>query len=243
LLGLALIRCSQKQSTISKDVHQVQTAIRNSRQATNDSTRLHYINQVCNQLQKEEEAQPNPDYWGGILYHMPLFVEVIQRVKPNHSRVFMDIGSGNGEKLFASLCLGFEQAIGIEYNPDLVKMSQQNFPLLHKQQSVKTYQGDALTIDATLFCQADLIYLYSPIKNAQKMTQLLEKVIRHMKDGAIILEVNAYYTTVLQRMSHLEFPALQGGWLAIKKDKGKYFVAQTFYNQGAHWLPLYPKSK
>ncbi|HAS45391.1 MAG TPA: hypothetical protein DCS93_33210 [Microscillaceae bacterium] len=238
LPGLALLGCSQKQATTSKSIHLTQAAIHDSRQAANDSIRLYYISQVCTQLQKEEEAQPNPDYWGGILYDLPLFLDVIQRIKPNHLGVFMDVGSGNGEKLFASLCLGFEQAIGIEYNPDLVKMSQQNFPRLHQQQTLITHQGDALSIDAALFHQADLIYLYSPIKDTQKMAQLLERVIRHMKDGATILEVNAYYTTTLQQISHLKFPTLYGGWLAIKKEGGKYFVAQTFYSQGANWLPL-----
>ncbi|OJJ16334.1 hypothetical protein BKI52_34140 [marine bacterium AO1-C] len=243
LLGLGLSACSQKQSTRSKTINLAQTAIQQSLEAPNDSLSLYYINQVCSQIQKEEDAQPNPEYWGGILYHMPFFVEVIQRVKPSHPRVFMDVGSGNGEKLFASLCLGFKQAIGIEYNPDLVKMSRQNFPRLHKQQQIKTYEGDALTIDATLFHQADLLYFYSPIKNTHKMAQLLERAILHMKDGAVVLEVNAHYTQALQQLSHLAFPDLQGGWLAIKKEQGSYFVAQTFYNQGADWLPLRPKSK
>ncbi len=238
-----LSNCIQKRPIQSKSETWAETVIQSCIQTSTNSVCLPYIEQLCAHLQKDEDNQPNPEYWGGVAYHMPFFIEAIQRIKPSKAQVFLDVGSGNGEKLFASLCLGFEQAIGIEYNPELVKMSQQNFPQLHQKQKLHTYQGDALTIDPRLFGKADFIYLYSPIKNDRKMAQLLERVMCHMKNGAIILEVNAYYCKALQQVSHLAFPKLQDGWLAIKKEARKYFVAQTFYNQGAEWLPLTPKSK
>ena len=235
IIATLLSSCKQTK----QKVNWVQASIQKSRQAPNDSTRLYHINQVCTRIQKEEDQQPNPEYWGGILYNMAFFVDVMQRVKSPHHQVFMDVGSGNGEKLFGALCLGFKQAIGIEYNPALVKMSQQNFPALHQQHIIKTYEGDALKIEGSSFKQADFIYLYSPIKNTDKMARLLERVVVNMKDGTTLLEVNAFYMDAWKKLSHLRLPVLQGGWLAIKKEKGQYFLAQTFYESGAAWQPLF----
>lgn len=183
-------------------------------------TRL--ISAICGS-QKNYLKEKDNKYWLGALYRMEDFTEKIHYLKKSNHRSFIDIGSGNGEKTYAALCLGFENSFGLEYSDSLVQLSRSFLaPFLQKKIS-KIYHQDALKTSPGFYGQFDFLYLYSPIKNEDTMATLFYRLMLEMKENAILLEVRMVYRESLQKISGLGIPNLQD--LALTKKEGKFYYA------------------
>ncbi|KOY85835.1 hypothetical protein AD998_06460 [bacterium 336/3] len=167
------------------------------------------------------------EFWAAIRYNLGRFVETVMLIREPNQKVFMDIGSGNGEKLFTSLCIGFDKAYGLEYSQESFEESKDNLKGFNKE--IEIVKGDALEIDSTFYQKADFLYMYSPIKDDEIAAKLFKRVIDNMKDGAILLEVRCVYINQLRRLTKLNFPSLRS-WIAIKKQNGKFFYKNVIDN-------------
>lgn len=180
----------------------------------------------------EEE---NPEYWLAIMYDLQRFSEQISLLKQPEHRSFLDVGSGNGEKPYAALCLGFEKSYGIEYSKPLVKISQNLLAPFIQTQQIEIIGEDALKVPDNFYQKIDFIYFYSPIKDHQLMAQLFYRTLQNLKEGGRLLEMRFVYQPQLCALSGLAFPELSS--LVIKKEKGKYYYAQ-YSNSQIDWFLL-----
>jgi hypothetical protein len=108
-------------------------------------------------------------------------------------------------------------------------------------------QGDALTVEASFFQKADFIYMYSPIKDNQLMASLFKRVLENLQEGCVLLEVRFVYGEELNKILPYSLPTVRG-WLAIKKEAGKFFyknIAENNYGytliDGRVWQELQTK--
>lgn len=175
-------------------------------------------------------------YWGGILYRMKPFAELIERLKEPQHRSFIDIGSGNGEKLYAALCLGFEQTHGLEYDTTLVGLSQNHWRALIDRKKMHIQLGNALTIAPVYYHSFDFIYLYSPIRNHHQMARLFFTLMQQLKEGGVLLEVRMVYAEELRKVSGYAIPHMMGTF-ALKKQRGKLYYVQ-YSESTKDWILL-----
>ena len=167
-------------------------------------------------------SEGNSDYWGGILYDMESYVSIINRLKSEKHKTFMDIGSGNGEKIYAAKCVGFEKGFGLEYAPELVNISKEFLQPYIANSTIKVQLGNALEIEGNYYGKADFLYMYSPIKSHETMAFLYERIMNNMKDGATLLEVRFVYAKEIRERTQLNFPEFSGVF-AIEKVDGKFY--------------------
>lgn len=169
----------------------------------------------------------NEKFWAAIRFNLERFVETVMLVKEPSHKTFMDIGSGNGEKLFTALCIGFEKAYGLEYSDESFVQSKEN--LKNFSQEIEITKGDALKIEGEYFKKADFLYMYSPIKDNELAAKLFKRVLDNMKDGAVFLEVRCVYIREVRKITGLNFPNLKS-WIAVKKKDGKFFYKNVIDN-------------
>ena len=192
--------------------------------------------------EKEYNDKPAKEgFWAAYRFNLAKFVENVSIIREGQE-TFMDIGSGNGEKLYGALCLGFKKAYGLEYSETSFKTSKQH--LKNFQEEIEITQGDALAIDGSYFQKADFLYMYSPIKDDKMMASLFKRAMENMKEGATLLEVRCVYAEELNKQMPYNFPQLRS-WLAIKKKDGKYFYKNLVENSysydkidGRAWIEL-----
>jgi hypothetical protein len=196
------------------------------------------ISLACLRMENYAE-EGNSDYWASILYNLDRFVEVVGWLKEPSHRSFMDVGSSNGEKLFAASCLGFESLYGLEYAPELVDLSKNQLKELVNKGSAHISTGDALEIDSSYYAQADFIYMYSPIKDSRTMARLYKRILDNMKEEAVLLEVRMVYFYELAQLTGLDFPNIMERF-AVRKSKGKlYYAIFDGYGQ-KEWIEIKP---
>lgn len=170
--------------------------------------------------EKSYNDKPAKDeFWAAYRFNLYKFVETVSIVRENQ-KTFMDIGSGNGEKLYGALCLGFEKAYGLEYSEKSYKTSLEHLANFSKETEITL--GDALAIEPAYFQKADFLYMYSPIKDNKMMASLFKRAMENMKEGAILLEVRCVYSDELRKQMPYLFPTINS-WLAIKKQDGNYY--------------------
>jgi 16S rRNA G966 N2-methylase RsmD len=198
-------------------------------QALMRKTRL--IESIAYGMENNLEEE-NPEYWLAIMYNLERFTELINTFKEPTHQTFIDIGSGNGEKPYAALCLGFTKAYGLEYSQKLVKISQDFLKPFIQKNKADIIAGDALRVDGKVYQKIDFIYMYSPIKNHQKMAELCHKVMQNMPEGAILMEMRLVYGRELRRVTGLEIPEQMD--MVLKKQQGKFYVAQ-YRNSEKEW--------
>ena len=200
----------------------------------NANQNIGLIQVACASMENNLEEQ-NHDYWAGILYDLKRFYEHLSLLKSEQNQVFIDVGSGNGEKLFASLCLGFKRAIGIEYSDSLVAIANRNLHLFIVQKQVQNHHADAFQVAPTIYQEADFIYLYSPIKDNLAMAKLTQKILQEMKEGTILLEVRFVYGEELKTLMRWDLPTFAGTVVFKKQDTRFYFAEydnhQTVWKQ------------
>jgi 16S rRNA G966 N2-methylase RsmD len=198
-------------------------------QSKNIAHTIGLVQLVCAGMENNLEEQ-NHEYWAGILYDLRRFYENIAILKSEKQKIFMDIGSGNGEKLFTALCLGFERAIGIEYSDSLVNIANRNLHLFTLENKIQNIHADAFQVAPQLYQQADFIYLYSPIKDNMQMAKLAQKILQEMKNGALLMEVRFVYGEELEKLTQWQFPPF-GGTLVIKKQDDEFYFAEFDHHQ------------
>lgn len=208
-------------------------------QETDISRKTRLMSAVCQKAENYINSQ-DTSYWGGILYRMQPFTEVVQRLKEPHHQSFIDIGSGNGEKLYAALCMGFAQTEGLEYDSTLVKISQVHWKPIIQRNKMRIRLGNALTINPNYYHQFDFIYLYSPIRNHIKMAELFYTLMQQLKEGGLLLEVRMVYAPELRKVSRYDIPNLMGTF-ALKKKQGKLYYVQ--YNESRKDWTLLKKTR
>jgi len=194
---------------------------------TNNLRKIRLISAVCQKADNHIHSL-DTSYWGGILYRMEPFVEVVTRLKESSHRSFIDVGSGNGEKLYAALCLGFTKSEGLEYDTTLVNISQQFWQPMIQREKIHVKLGNALTIAPEYYHSFDFIYLYSPIKDHNQMASLFYTLMQQLKEGGVLLEVRMVYTQALRKISGYNIPEMMGTF-ALKKQQGKLYYVQ--YNE------------
>ncbi len=185
-------------------------------------------------------SEQNSDYWGGILYDMETFASIVRRLKQPEHRVFMDVGSGNGDKLYAALCLGFQQVLGLEYSEDLASISKRFLTDYQTDSTVVITHGDALEVPASYYQQADFIYMYSPIKSHEVMAGLYERIMQNLRVGGIFLEVRFVYAKELRERTQLNIPEFAGVF-AIQRTEEDRYECLIFDESGiTERIPLLP---
>ncbi len=189
-------------------------------------------------MKNNDNLEENTEYYGAILYDVKKFAQLINALKKPEHRVFMDVGSGNGEKLFAALCLGFESALGVEYSKPIFDMSQDILHNFVSQNKVDIELADAQKINSTFYQKADFIYMYIPIKEERKMSKLYNRILTNMKDGAILLEVCMAYYDDLSLESGWKIPTPDFTFFALKKQNGKLLGLTNLYEM--NWQELVP---
>ncbi|EAY24213.1 class I SAM-dependent methyltransferase [Microscilla marina] len=200
--------------------------------------KLRLISAVCQKAGNRINSL-DTSYWGGILYRMKPFVELIQVLKEPQHHTFVDVGSGNGEKLYAALCLGFDHSEGLEYDSTLVSMSRHYWQPMIKRQKMSIRWGNALTIAANYYQQFDFIYLYSPIRKHVPMARLFYTLMQQLKEGGVLLEVRMVYAQALRKVSGYDIPNLMGTF-ALKKQGGRLYYVR-YSNTTKDWILLEKK--
>ncbi len=185
---------------------------------------------VDNYLQEENTA-----YWKGVLYDLKRFNEVIYTFKEPQHKTFLDVGSGNGEKPYAALCLGFEKSYGLEYSKNLVEISRHALQDFIQKQKIDIIHGDALQVSPEIYEKTDVIYLFSPIKDNKRMAELTNKIMKNMKNGALLLEMRFVYAKELQKKTGLLFPDLTD--IVVKKENDKFYYAE-YADKRKTWILL-----
>lgn len=206
-----------------------------SQKELNPKRKLRLISVMCQKVDNRINDLDS-NYWGGILYRMKPFTQIIRKLKEPQHKSFIDIGSGNGEKLYAALCLGFAQSEGLEYDAALVQISQQHWQTMIKKKKMKIKHGNALTINPAYYHQFDFIYLYSPIREHTRMAGLFYTLMKQLKEGAVLLEVRMVYADQLRKVSGYNIPNMMGTF-ALKKQNGKLYYVQ-YSESTKDWILL-----
>lgn len=112
------------------------------------------------QAAQKEEYTPSVGQEGKDVIWVPTPHELIQKMldmaKVTSSDIVYDLGSGDGRTVIAAAKRG-AQAIGIEYNPDMVELSRRNAAKEGVAARVKFIRGDIFETD---FSQATVVTLY-----------------------------------------------------------------------------------
>ncbi len=182
------------------------------------------------------------EYWASILFDLERFGEYIEVVRTPEQRSFMDVGSANGEKLYAALCLGFEKVYGIEYAPELIEISHDFLKPYKNEGKVSLRLADALAVEGEYYAQADLIYMYSPIKDHLPMAKLYHKILQNMRNGAVLIEVRMVYSKELREISQLNFPDMMGLFAVRRQGNDYEYLTYDSYRKNWHKLEKLPQS-
>lgn len=139
---------------------------------------------------------------GAFPYILNSFHHFNQMVIP-HLRSYMtviDVGCGAGDKLLAFKDLESTLTVsGVEIDPVMVRLARYMAPFAYIS------EGDAFALDYSLF---DLIYMYWPIKNFRRQSDLQWLCMQTMKPGAVLLVAGQQ-----QSSDYPTFPDLYKGWV------------------------------
>jgi hypothetical protein len=143
-----------------------------------------------------------------------------------HNYSFIDIGAGKGRAMLVASELPFRQVIGIELNPTMATIAQQNLERWNQSHAADTtaprlapihlLEQDALTFDFPT--TPTLVFLFHPFE-APVLKQLLRRIETHFarRPGTLdILYVNAECRTVLDK--HPAFTRLFNGPVAMSPE-------------------------
>jgi len=178
------------------------------------------------------------NHWADIRYNMDYFIENVMMVKEKESTLFLDLGCGTGQKVFASLCLGFEKATGLEYSAEFEKNARDYLAPVIGAGLATIVRGDALKAELALYQQANFIYMYSPMKEDEDMAKFYFRAVDNMNENTIVLEVRMVYIEALRQLFSYDFPTQENGFFAVKKMNGKYYYKNA--DNSFDWKELRP---
>ena len=127
------------------------------------------------------------------------FVSILNYIRTHHGKRkhFIDVGCGIGDKvMFASFAGICEKTTGIEYDKHTYDIANDNINHLiefktnqYGDNNIQHFiHGDAFKHS---FKHYDTIYLYCPLKNADRMSELLYHIYNTAEKGTIIIFKNA----------------------------------------------------
>jgi hypothetical protein len=120
--------------------------------------------------QKAEEFQPYPGQPGKDVVWVPtphaLLDKMLDMAGVTANDYVVDLGSGDGRNVIAAAKRG-AQALGVEYNPDMVTLSERNAAAEGVSDKAKFIQGDMYEADIS---QATVLALFLLPDNLRKLT-------------------------------------------------------------------------
>lgn len=125
--------------------------------------------------------EDNYDY---IQYEFEKLINVFRQVKKNltFEKKFLEVGSGPGLNLLLAEEFLNVNPTGLEYNPELVKLSR----TLHRFEIIEM---DAM--DFNNYDQYDIIYMWLPFKNEELEFKLEEKIFNQAKEGTFLIFIDS----------------------------------------------------
>ena len=121
---------------------------------------------------------------------------------------FVDLGSGKGRMLILAAELGFRQAIGVEFAPELVEIARANAAKLDLQQ-VSTWPGDAAEY---AFPEGDLVlYMYNPF-GGPVMEAVVGRLGQLRGREVFIVYRNPKCRAILEDCGFLDYAGVVPGW-------------------------------
>jgi SAM-dependent methyltransferase len=97
----------------------------------------------------------------------------------NSEAKLYDLGCGLGVLLHFAKEIGYYNPIGVEL--------QTNLEIFHRQLDLDVFYGDLLDMDLSFLKSADVVYLYRPIWDENLSDELIDKILPHLKVGAMII--------------------------------------------------------
>ena len=94
------------------------------------------------------------------------------------SPVFCDAGCGIGNMLHFTALMGYK-SFGYDINIGLQP--------IHKKIKADVTYGNLLEMDLTRMKKADIVYMYRPINNRNKMKQMLQLIYNNTREDVIII--------------------------------------------------------
>jgi len=202
--------------------------VQHSKKSQDYRTISKFVKAVYLGAKNNNQKGAKEDFWADIRYDIYEFNKLIFNLREPNTKTFMDIGCGSGQKIFASLCLGFEKVWGLEYSEESYGYAQEFLKPFIDKKLVEITKGDALAIEGSYFAKSDFIYMYSPMKDNKKMAELYHRAMQNMKVGAILLEVRMVYFREIKELSKMDIPQHKGFFAVKKTDTG--FLYQNVFN-------------
>jgi len=154
------------------------------------------------------------------------FALMLDYNKKEYHKTFMDIGSGNGDKLYTALCMDFKKAYGVEYEKKLNDVALVALKPMIDKKLIEAEQGDATKMTDEYYAKADFIYMYCPlILNKDEQAKLLLRLLKNMRDNTFIYEAGFVYAKEFNKLVQTSVDDNYRGYLAIKKEKGRYLYS------------------
>jgi|GEM_PF-1047874 len=187
---LSAIKGLFSKETSSEELLQILTGIYENIDGHQTSTRYREENQISDKSLTYGEIK------------FKTFAEVIRLCGDASGKIFYDIGSGTGKPcIAASLMFDFAKTIGIEYVPDLYKLSLQAKEALKEHldeniskkldEKIQFINGDALEYD---FSDGDIVFCNSTCFTLEFYEALLPK-FAELKKGSYVINLTKSFTS------------------------------------------------
>jgi hypothetical protein len=183
-----------------------------------------FVRAVYDQPNKNYQKRHPKTEW--YLERLPLleFAQVLYYYKEPYHKTFMDVGSGNGDKLYTALCMGFEKSYGVEYEKKLHEVAIEALQPVIDKGFIEAQEGDATKLGNDYYQKADFLYMYCPlILNKPEQAKLLHRILKNMRDNTLVYEAGFVYAKEFNQLNPTGIDNGYRGFAAFKKEKGKYF--------------------
>lgn len=228
---------------VMKTLHTFSDAGRTDQLYKDNQLDAHDVFKLCNQYELDFNVitrmvrgvyfQPNANYekkypeteW--YLSRLPLaeFAQVLYYHKESYHKSFLDVGSGNGDKVYTALCMGFEKGYGVEYEKKLNDVALEALQPMIEKKLADIKLGDATKLSDDYFAKMDFIYMYCPlILNQPEQAKLMLRILKNMRDNSFVYEAGFVYAQDLKKLGiQMDVDDGYRGYLSVKKEKGKYY--------------------
>jgi SAM-dependent methyltransferase len=149
-----------------------------------EPTKAGHVQRQIRWAQSEEHRllmhgdRKDPTYLPFMPYQLADFTAVlVECMAETVGPKFLDVGCGTGTKMVLARELFGLEPSGVEINPAMASRAQARGPVR---------EGDALTVNAGFYENADIIWLYRPFRDADKEASLEGRIMASMKHGAIL---------------------------------------------------------
>ncbi len=170
-----------------------------------------------------KEKHPETEWF---LERLPLteFAQILYYYKEPHHKTFMDVGSGNGDKLLMAMCYGFSGAYGVEYEKKLHDSAEDALKEMTKKKLIEIQHGDATKLPVSYFQQADFLYMFCPlVLDKMRQAELMMGIVENMREGTLVYEAGFMYAKEFNYLFDMPVENGYRGFFAVKKEKGKYY--------------------